>query len=71
MSRHDVLVLDSLDPGVVGVGMMVPPRIKAVLSGSEESGDEQVKESAGSAYPTAGVVVTAIPTPSATANAPT
>ena len=45
--------------------------IKAVVCGSGESNDEQVMESAGSAYPTAGVVATAIPTPSATANAQT
>ena len=71
MCRRDVLVLDNFDEASSGVGMVVPPMIKAVESGDGESNDEHLLESAGSAYATAGVVATANPTPSATANAPT
>ena len=63
--------LMSLTSASLGVGTVVPPMINAVESSSDGSNDEHLLESAGSAYATAGVVATANPTPSATANAPT
>ena len=59
MSRRDELVLDSSTKASSGVGMVVPPMIKAVESGDGESGDGHEPESADSADATAGVVATA------------
>lgn len=58
--------VDELD-GDVSDG--VEPEAAVVLDG--EPGEELVPESVGSANATPGLLATAIPTPSATANAPT